>query len=270
MKLVKRASGVTLALLVAAVFLFPLLWVVLSSFKTKLDLLAVPPVFLFKPTLQNYAHALHSDFPMQIRNSLVIAVSSTVLSIVLGSLTAYGFSRYTIKGSDFVQFWILSLRMLPAIAVMVPFYLVFQALGLLDTQIALILVYSLFNISFAVWVLKGFFDEIPLELEEAAMLDGYSPPRVFLQVSLPLVRSGLAATAVFCLIQSLNEFLLAVSLTTRVAETAPVGLSKVQTLMGVDWGLLSAAAVLFMLPIVIFTLIVRNELVRGMSFGRIK
>jgi len=270
MKLLKRASGVTLALLVAAVFLFPLLWVVLSSFKTKLDLLAVPPVFLFKPTLQNYAHALHSDFPMQIRNSLVIAVSSTVLSIVLGSLTAYGFSRYTIKSSDFVQFWILSLRMLPAIAVMVPFYLVFQALGLLDTQIALILVYSLFNISFAVWVLKGFFDEIPLELEEAAMLDGYSPPRVFLQVSLPLVRSGLAATAVFCLIQSLNEFLLAVSLTTRVAETAPVGLSKVQTLMGVDWGLLSAAAVLFMLPIVIFTLIVRNELVRGMSFGRIK
>jgi multiple sugar transport system permease protein len=160
--------------------------------------------------------------------------------------------------------------MLPAIAVVVPFYLVFRALGLLDRHIALILVYSLFNISFAVWVLKGFFDEIPLELEEAAMLDGYSPPVVFLKVALPLARSGLATTAVFCLIQSLNEFLLAVSLTTRVAETAPVGLSKVQTLMGVDWGLLSAASVLFMLPVVIFTILVRNELVRGMSFGRMK
>lgn len=270
MKALKRALGIVLALLAAAVFLFPLLWVVLSSFKTKLELLAVPPVFIFKPTLQNYINAFRSDFPLQVRNSLIIAVSTTVISITLGSLTAYGFSRYTIKGSDFLQYWILSLRMLPAIAVVVPFYLVFRTLGLLDRHIALILVYCLFNISFAVWVLKGFFDEIPLELEEAAMLDGYSPPQVFLKVSLPLARAGLATTAIFCLIQSLNEFLLAVSLTTRVAETAPVGLSKVQTLMGVDWGLLSAGSIVFMLPVVIFTVIVRNELVRGMSFGRMR
>jgi len=270
MKVFKRVLGVVLALLVAAAFLFPLLWVVLSSFKTKLELLAVPPVFVFKPTFQNYLNAFNSDFPTQVRNSLIIAVSSTVISIILGSLTAYGFSRYAIKGSDFLQFWILSLRMLPAIAVVVPFYLVFRTLDLLDTHIALILAYCLANTSFAVWVLKGFFDEIPLELEEAAMLDGYSPPQVFLRVALPLARSGLATTAIFCLIQSLNEFLLAVSLTTRVAETAPVGLSKVQTLMGVDWGLLSAASVLFMLPVVIFTILVRNELVRGMSFGRMK
>jgi len=172
MKILKRVLGVVLALFVAAMFLFPLLWVVLASFKTKLELLAVPPVFIFQPTLQNYINAFNSDFPMQVRNSLIIAISSTVISIILGSLTAYGFSRYAIKGSDFLQFWILSLRMLPAIAVVVPFYLVFRMLGLLDTHIALILVYCLFNISFAVWVLKGFFDEIPLELEEAAMLDG--------------------------------------------------------------------------------------------------
>jgi multiple sugar transport system permease protein len=270
MKRLKPVLGIAAALLVAMLFLFPLLWIVMASFKTKLELLAVPPVFIFKPTIENYLKAFNSDFPQQILNSLIIAVSSGTVSIILGSLTAYGFSRYQIRSSDFVQFWILSLRMLPPIAVVVPFYLVFRALDLLDTHIALILVYCLFNISFAVWVLKGFFDEIPLELEEAAMLDGYSPPQIFLRVALPLARSGLATTAVFCLIQSLNEFLLAVSLTTRRAETAPVGLSKVQTLMGVDWGLLSAAAVLFVLPIVIFTILVRNELVRGMSFGRMK
>ena len=270
MKTLKRVLGVVLALFVAAVFLFPLLWILLSSFKTKLELLAVPPVFIFKPTLQNYINAFNSDFPLQVRNSLVIAISSTVISVVLGSLTAYGFSRYTIKRSDFLQFWILSLRMLPAIAVVVPFYLVFRTFKLLDTHIALILVYCLTNTSFAVWVLKGFFDEIPIELEEAAMLDGYSPPQVFLKVSLPLARAGLATTTIFCLIQSLNEFLLAVSLTTRVAETAPVGLSKMQTLMGIDWGLLSAGSILFMLPVVTFTILVRNELVRGMSFGRMR
>ena len=270
MKRLKRVLGVVLALFVAAMFLFPLLWVLLSSFKTKLELLAVPPVFIFRPTLQNYINAFNSDFSVQVRNSLIIAIGSTVISVVLGSLTAYGFSRYTIKGSDFLQFWILSLRMLPAIAVVVPFYLVFRTLKLLDTHVALMLVYCLTNTSFAVWVLKGFFDEIPLELEEAAMLDGYSPPQVFLKVSLPLARAGLATTTIFCLIQSMNEFLLAVSLTTRVAVTAPVGLSKMQTLMGIDWGLLSAGSILFMLPVVIFTILVRNELVRGMSFGRMR
>jgi multiple sugar transport system permease protein len=270
MKILKRTLGILVALLAAAVFLAPLMWVVLSSFKTKLELLAVPPVFVFRPTLENYIKAFNSDFPLQVRNSLIIAVTSTTISIIMGSLTAYGFSRYQIKQSDFLQFWILSLRMLPAIAVVVPYYLVFRTLGLLDRHIGLILVYCLANISFAVWVLKGFFDEIPLELEEAAMLDGYTPPQVFLRVALPLARSGLATTGVFCLIQSLNEFLLAVSFTTRVAETAPVGLSKVQTLMGVDWGLLSAASVLFMVPVVVFTILVRNELVRGMSFGRMK
>ena len=270
MKTLKRVLGIVLALFVAAVFLFPLLWVLLSSFKTKLELLAVPPVFIFRPTLQNYINAFNSDFSVQVRNSLIIAIGSTVISVVLGSLTAYGFSRYTIKGSDFLQFWILSLRMLPAIAVVVPFYLVFRTLKLLDTHVALMLVYCLTNTSFAVWVLKGFFDEIPLELEEAAMLDGYSPPQVFLKVSLPLARAGLATTTIFCLIQSMNEFLLAVSLTTRVAVTAPVGLSKMQTLMGIDWGLLSAGSILFMLPVVIFTILVRNELVRGMSFGRMR
>lgn len=266
----KRGFALVGTVLITLVFFFPLLWVVLSSFKTRLDLFAIPPKWIFTPTLANYQGLLASDFPRQLVNSLIVAVSSTVISIVLGSLTAYGFSRYSVRGGDFILFWILSLRMLPVIAVVVPFYLLFRTFRLLDTHIALILVYCIFNISFSVWVLKGFFDEIPLELEEAAMLDGYSPPEVFLKVSLPLARAGLATTAIFCLIQSLNEFLIALALTERVAETAPVGLAKLQTFLGTDWGRISAAATIFMLPVVIFTILVRNELIRGMSFGRMK
>lgn len=267
---VKRGLALAMTILITLVFAFPLFWVVISSFKTRLDLFAIPPKWLFSPTLENYRGILASDFIRQFLNSLIIAVASTAISIVLGSLTAYGFSRHSIRGSDFLLFWILSLRMLPVIAVVVPFYLLFRTLGLLDTHIALVLVYCIFNISFSVWVLKGFFDEIPLELEEAAMLDGYSPPQVFFRVSLPLARAGLATTAIFCLIQSLNEFLVALALTARVAETAPVGLAKLQTFLGTDWGRISAAATIFMLPVVIFTILVRNELIRGMSFGRMK
>ncbi|MDT7947260.1 MAG: carbohydrate ABC transporter permease [Thermoflexus sp.] len=266
----KRGGVLVLAFVATAFFFLPLLWIVISSFKTQLDLFAIPPKWVFQPTLANYINVLRSDFRAQFANSMAVALASTLFSLLLGSLTAYGFSRYSLRGSSFIQFWILSLRFLPAVAVMVPFFLVFNALRLRDTLLALFLVYNIFNISFAVWVLKAFFDEIPLELEEAAMLDGYSPLQVFLRVSLPLVRPGLVTTAIFCLIQSLNEFLLALALTVRAAETAPVGLAKLQTFLGTDWGRISAAGTLFMLPVVLFTILVRNELVRGMSFGRMK
>jgi multiple sugar transport system permease protein len=266
----KQGIAFIATILITLIFFFPLAWVVMSSFKTRLDIFAIPPKWLFTPTFANYLSIFGSDLMGQFANSLIVAVASTAISITLGSLAAYGFSRYSIRSKNFILFWILSLRMLPVIAVVVPFYLLFRTLRLLDTQIALILVYCIFNISFSVWVLKGFFDEIPLELEEAAMLDGYLPHQVFLKVSLPLARSGLATTAIFCLIQSLNEFLVALALTSRSAETAPVGLAKLQTFLGTDWGRISAAATIFMMPVVIFTFLVRNELIRGMSFGRLK
>ncbi len=267
---VRRVVFLVVALGITLAFMFPLVWVVLASLKTRLEIFVLPPKWIFLPTLQNYRDIFHSDFMYQLRNSLLVAAISTGVSLVFGSLTAYGFSRYPIRGSDNILFWILSLRMLPPIAVVIPFYLLFRSLGLLDTTLALVLVYCIFNISFSIWVLKGFFDEIPIELEEAAKLDGYSPAQVFFRVSLPLVRPGLATTAIFCLIQSLNEFLVALTLTTRKAVTAPVGLAKLQTFLGTDWGRISAAAVIFMIPVVVFTVFVRNELIRGMSFGRMR
>ncbi len=267
---IRQTVFLIVAIAITVIFMFPLLWVIVSSFKTRLEVFLLPPKWIFLPTAQNYRDIFTSDFMYQFRNSLIIAALSMGISLFLGSLTAYGFSRYSIRGSEGLLFWILSLRMLPPIAVVIPFYLLFRSLGLLDTNAALILVYCIFNISFSIWVLKGFFDEIPIELEEAAKLDGYSPLQVFWKVSLPLARSGIATTAIFCLIQSLNEFLVALTLTTRKAVTAPVGLAKLQTFLGTDWGRISAAAVIFMIPVVVFTILVRNELIRGMSFGRMQ
>jgi ABC-type glycerol-3-phosphate transport system permease component len=237
------------------------------------DIFALPPVLAFKPTFENYTGLLQSQNPPFLKdfiNSLIVALGSTVISLVLGSLAAYGFSRYQIKGGGFALGWILSLRFFPVVAMTIPIYVLFKLIGLLDKHIPLILVYCIFNISFTVWFLKGFFDEIPASLEEAARLDGYPPFQVFLKVALPLVVPGIMTAAIFCLIQSLNEFLIALSLTQRAAETAPVGLAKLQTAVGPDWGKMSAASTIMMLPVLIFTILVRNELIRGMSFGRLK
>src|SRR3990172_175003 len=257
-------------LAVTCSFAGPFLWMLMTTLKTRVDTFAVPPKFIFEPTVANYEAVLNSEFMRSLGNSVIVALISTVFSITLGTLTAYGFSRYKFRRSDNVLFWILSLRMLQAVAVMVPFFLIFTSLKLLDTHTALIIVYSVFNISFAVWLLKGFFDEIPIELEEAAMVDGYGPWHVFRKVSLPMVVPGIATTAVFCLIQSMNEFLLAFVLTTRNATTGPVALSKFQSAVGVNWGEISAAAAMLVIPIAIFTIIVRNQLIRGMSFGRLR
>jgi multiple sugar transport system permease protein len=271
-----KARQVLLSLsiiLIGLVFLLPLVWIVMSSLKTRVQNFALPPLVIFEPTFDNYISLLETQNPpflADFTNSFVIATISTIISLTLGSMTAYGFSRYEIKGGNFAFGWILSLRFFPVVAMVIPIYVLFQLLGMLDKHVSLIAVYCIFNISFTVWFLKGFFDEIPRSLEEAARLDGYSPFEVFYKVSLPLVRPGLITASIFCLIQSLNEFLIALSLTARVAETAPVALAKLQTAVGPDWGRMAAASTLLMLPILIFTILVRNQLIRGMSFGRLK
>jgi ABC-type glycerol-3-phosphate transport system permease component len=209
-------------------------------------------------------------FIKAIWNSMMVSILSGLFSIILATLTAYGFSRIRVPRSDNIQFWILSLRMLPPVAVIVPFSLIFSALNLTDTQLALVMVYSISNISFGVWVLKGFFDEISREQEEAAAMDGYGPWAVFFKVTLPLVVPGLLTVILFNLIQTTNEFLLAFVLTVREATTGPVALPQFQTAIGVQWAQISAAASLLVVPVVIFTILVRNHLVRGMSFGQLQ
>jgi len=256
--------------LIVLFFAFPLIWMVMTALKQQVDVVAVPPRFVFEPTLDNYRRVLTSDFMGNLANSVIVAVVSAAFSIVLGTLTAYGFSRYTLRGQDNLLFWILSLRMLPVIAVIFPYFLLFQRIGLTDTLLALMLVYSIFNISFTVWLLKGFFDEVPREMEEAAMMDGYGPWGVFRRVALPLVVPGIATAAVFNIVQSVNEFLLAFVLTQREATTAPVALLNFLTPLGLDWGGIAAASTMLVLPVAVFAVLVRKHLIRGMSFGQLE
>ena len=211
-----------------------------------------------------------SAYPERFLNSVIIAVTSTLLAVSLGTVTAYGFSRFRVKGEADLLFFILSTRMLPPIVVAIPMFLMYRAVGLNDTHIGLIILYTAFNVSFAVWLMKGFIDEIPKEYEEAALVDGYTRMQAFFKIVLPEAATGIAATAVFCFITAWNEYAFALILTNRRAQTAPPFIpSQVGTGLQ-DWTVIAAGTVLFLLPVAIFTFLLRNHLLRGMSFGAIR
>jgi multiple sugar transport system permease protein len=278
---VVRAMGnaVFAALLtVAAIFfLFPLFWIASTSFKTLRDSQSSTPEFLnFTPTLDNYRNIFNSnggataDFAHYFTNSILIDVSATVISLVLGTLAAYAFSRFKVAGKNDLLFFILSTRMLPPVAVLVPIFIMYTYLNLVDTYQGMILLYTTFNIPFAVWMMKGFIDEIPKEYEDAAMVDGYTRFQAFYKVILPQSVPAMAATSVFLIITVWNEFVFAVQLTQTTTRTAPPGIASAQTMGGIDWGLIAAVSTLFVLPVVIFTFLVRNYLLRGVTFGAVR
>lgn len=211
-----------------------------------------------------------SAYPDRFINSLIIAITSTLLAVSLGTITAYGFSRFRVKGEADLLFFILSTRMLPPIVVAIPMFLMYRAVGLNDTHLGLIILYTAFNVSFAVWLMKGFIDEIPKEYEEAALVDGYTRMQAFWKIVLPEAATGIAATAVFCFITAWNEYAFALILSNRRAQTAPPFIpSQIGTGLQ-DWTVIAAGTVLFLLPVAIFTFLLRNHLLRGMSFGAIR
>jgi multiple sugar transport system permease protein len=211
-----------------------------------------------------------SAYPDRFLNSLIIAISSTVLAVSMGTLTAYGFSRFKVKGEQDWLFFILSTRMLPPVVVAIPMFLMYRTFGLTDTHIGLIILYTAFNLSFSVWLMKGFIDEIPREYEEAALVDGYTRLQAFFKIVLPEATTGIAATAVFCFIIAWNEYAFALIMTNRRAQTAPPFIPS-QVGSGLpDWTVIAAGTFLFLLPVAIFTFLLRNHLLRGMSFGAIR
>ncbi len=211
-----------------------------------------------------------SAYPNRFLNSLIVAITSTLLAVSMGTITAYGFSRFKMKGEGDLLFFILSTRMLPPIVVAIPMFLMYRTLGLNDTHFGLILLYTAFNVSFAVWLMKGFIDEIPREYEEAALVDGYTRMQAFFKIVLPEAATGIAATAVFCFITAWNEYAFALILSNRRAQTAPPFIpSQVGTGLQ-DWTVIAAGTFLFLLPVAIFTFLLRNHLLRGMSFGAIR
>ena len=218
-----------------------------------------------------FAHA-GSKYFHQLLNSIIVGVSSTILAVGLGTISAYAFSRFRIVGKEDLLFFILSTRMLPPIVVVIPIYLMYSALGLRDTHFGLILLYTTFNVSFAVWLMKGFIDEIPKEYEDAALVDGYTRFQTFLKVVLPQSVTGIAATAVFCLITAWNEFAFALVLTEvgGKAVTAPPSIPSATGSGGIEWGKIAASTFVFLLPVAIFTFLMRGHLLRGVTFGAVK
>lgn len=273
----KIARSAKYALSIAAVIaaVVPVYWMLTISLKTEVDQFASPPKwFAFTPTLAHYYDAFSTrSFGKYLITSAIVATLSTACAMVLGTLAAYGLSRFRLRGQldKRLSLWILSTRMFPPIVTAVPLFLMMRDLRLINTITSLVIVYTALNLPFVVWMMRGFFKELPRELEEAAMVDGDTRLGALVRVILPLVTPGLAATAVFCLIVSWNEFLLALVLTqTDAAMTLPVGIAGRVTQYEIKWGVMSAAGVVAMIPILVFAMAVQRYLVRGLSLGAVK
>jgi multiple sugar transport system permease protein len=299
-----RIVAGTAVILYALVSMAPLFWIFLTGFKTPPDSISYPPKVFFSPSLEGYCNlfttrsrqapeyiaslpkpdsvcdavarernmviAGPSNYVPRFINSLVIALASTFCAVSLGVLAAYGFSRFKVPLKDDLLFFILSTRMMPPIAVAIPIYLMYRELGLSDTKLGMILLYTSVNVSLAVWLLKGFIDEIPREYEEAAMVDGYTRLQAFWKVVLPQATTGIAATAIFCLIFAWNEYAFALLLTSGEAQTAPPFIPFIIGEGGQDWPAVAAGTTLFLIPILVFTVLLRKQLLRGITFGAIR
>ena len=253
----------------------PVYWLLTISLKTEVDQFASPPAwFWFSPTLDHYYDAFVTrSFGQYLITSAIVAVSSTIIALIIGTLAAYSLARFRLPYNldNKLSLWILSTRMFPAIVTAVPLFLMMRDLRLLNTRLALIIVYTAFNLPFVVWMMRGFFAELPRDLEEAALVDGDSRLGALWRIVLPLVAPGLVATAVFCLIVSWNEFLFALVLTqTDEAMTLPVGIAGRVTQYEIKWGVMSAAGAVAIVPILVFALAVQKYLVRGLSLGAVK
>jgi multiple sugar transport system permease protein len=302
---VHRIAAVV-AITVAVLLLIPVFIMGITAFKTRGDILASPPKVFFRPTLEGFVYlftdravatqsrleeleqkaqegklslfdriALNagqeitgpSEYVFRLRNSVIIAGISTAFSVLLGLLAAYAFSRFKVPGKDDLMFFILSTRMLPPVVVTIPLFLMYSQLRLHDTHLGMILLYTVFNLSFSVWLLKGFIDEIPKEYEEAALVDGYSRLQAFFKVVLPQAATGIAATTVFCLIFAWNEYAFALMLTSQRARTAPPSIASMLGRGGIEWSAIAAGSLGFLIPVVIVTFALRKYLLRGITFG---
>lgn len=253
------------------VVLTPYLWLVLTSFKDRVDAFAVPPVLFFKPTLDNYITAFGSKgFTQNLVNSTIVASLSTLLALLVGVPAAYSLARFRLRGNSLFLLFLLSARMLPAIVLAVPLFILFTEARLIDNYAALVLAYLTFNLPFVVWMMRGFFLAIPSEVDESAVIDGCSYFGAFVRVVLPLTLGGLAATAIFCMINSWNEFLFALILTGRHTATLPVAIPSLLTPYGTYWGQVAAVGTVTTIPVLIFAFAVQRYLIRGMTGGAVQ
>lgn len=264
-RLMLQALAVVLALLALA----PFLWLLLMSFKTNAEIFRFPPRFFFEATLGNYAALWTSEFRGSFVNSLVVSVVSTFLSLLIGVPAAYALSRWTARGGT-IALWVLASRMAPPIAFTIPYFLVYRHLELLDTLTGLVIIYLTFNLSLVIWMMRPFYDQLPRSLEEAAWIDGATMWQGFTRIILPLSGPGLAATAILCFLFAWNDFFFALILTRTEAMTAPVAVVNFMNYEGWEWGRIAAGGTMIMLPVLVFSFIVRKYLVHGLTGGALK
>lgn len=249
---------------------FPFLWMLSISLKEPSQAYD-PSVWLFTPVWENFESVFVNRGLMKyLMNSLVIAVLTTVISMILGCMAAYGFARFRFEKQEGLAFWVLSLKMLPPMATVLPFFVMASLCNILDTRLVLIIAYMLFNIPFTIWMMRGFFEDIPYEIEEAARVDGCSILQALRKVVLPMALPGMVATAIFCIINSWNEFVFALFLTSSKANTLPTTVQMFLSVSGVAWGEMSAVGVVSTLPMILFAILVQKYMIRGLTFGAVK
>lgn len=270
----KRSSQVVVWVLVAIAMLWtliPLAWMLAASFKNTADVTASDPKFVFSPTLDNYRNLFSgaNDLTPYLWHSLVASLSAAVLSLVLGTLAGYGLSKSKMRRKDDLSFWVISTRMAPIAAVIVPLFLMFRLVGLIDTLPGLVLAYMTFNLPFAIWLMSAFFDDISLSIEESALVAGCTRWQAFWYVVLPLAKSGLATTGVLCLVFAWNDYAFATVFAGPSSQTLPIAASQLVTQTGIDWGQLTAIGTIVVLPMVLAGLAVRRWLVTGLTLGAV-
>lgn len=271
----RRRAGAGLrygaATLLGVIYLVPIYWIVMTSFKSRLEAFRMPPDLFVLPNLQNYVTYLgQSEIVHLLLNSLAVTTASTAIAMVVGVLAAYALARMPTPGGRLLGFLFLSTRFVPPIATVVPLFLMLGAINLFDTQVGLIAVYTAMNVPYVVWMMRGFFQDLPIEIEEAAWIDGCTRLQALRKVVLPLSAGGLAATAVLTSMFAWNEFLYALLLTSSNAQTLPLSMTRFLGEQGTDWGGMAAAGTIIMVPALIFSALVQKQMSRGLTFGAVK
>jgi multiple sugar transport system permease protein len=285
-----KVIGIHFVLGIFALFtITPIFWMVISSLKTPSEVFEIPPKLNFKPTLHNYEVLLgfkvgeefegvresdyrrvRSKFPVYILNTIVISLFSSLLAVSIGSLAAYGLARFHFKGRSSILFGILLTKVIPPIAILIPMYTIMRKIHLLDTHLALIISYLTFNLPFVVWTMRSFFIELPLELEDSALIDGCSRIGAYFRIILPLAVPGLVASVIFCIVLSWNEFLYAIILTGERARTLAPAIAGFLTDKAILWGRLFAGGAIVVLPVILFAFFIHRKLASGLTLGAVK
>lgn len=267
-----RRSRATTALVIVytAAILFPVFWMASLMVKPDDIMFIRPTVWVFEPTLDHFAFLLHEGFLWYLLSSVIVATVSTALVVLIGTPAAYAFARFEIWRSDDLFIFILATRMAPPVCLMIPFYLIYAKVGLIDTYLGLVLAYLTFNLSFYVWVMRSFCRDLPVELEEAALVAGYPRWQVLVKIVFPLVRPGMVAAAMLCFIFAWNEFLYAFMLGGDKIKTLPVAIPTLITTQGVRWGEMSVVGIVGLLPVLVAVFFLQKHIVRGLTMGAVK